>query len=77
MIKIQVTEKRTQDAPCKECFNRHLGCHGNCTEYKKYRAQIDAVNKKKQAYINKDIEIKLYKKELHEKRRKHVKRRSE
>ena len=27
-------------APCKDCKDRHIGCHGTCDRYKKYRSKI-------------------------------------
>lgn len=35
-------------APCMNCQNRHLGCHGQCEAYKAFRAQRDAANAEKQ-----------------------------
>ena len=32
-------------APCYQCPNREVGCHGKCEKYLAYRAQIDAANK--------------------------------
>lgn len=29
----------------KGCTKRHVGCHGTCDEYKKWRAELDEQNK--------------------------------
>jgi len=26
---------------CKECTNRHIGCHGKCSDYKKWRKEYE------------------------------------
>lgn len=28
--------------PCKDCTVRHIGCHGKCGHYAKYRAATEA-----------------------------------
>lgn len=28
-------------APCKECPERHLHCHGECEKYKEYKEQSE------------------------------------
>lgn len=33
-------------APCKDCHDRTVGCHGKCEKYLAYRAELDAINKK-------------------------------
>jgi len=30
-------------APCKNCPNRHVGCHSQCDDYKDWRAERDKV----------------------------------
>lgn len=30
------------DAPCKGCADRHVGCHSGCEKYKKFREPFDA-----------------------------------
>lgn len=30
-------------APCKDCPDRQIGCHGQCERYKAFRAARDAV----------------------------------
>ena len=28
--------------PCKDCAERHVGCHGTCESYKDWKAENDA-----------------------------------
>lgn len=28
-------------APCKDCHDRYLGCHGKCPAYQEFRAKKD------------------------------------
>lgn len=28
--------------PCKDCKDRHVGCHGDCERYKQYKAELEA-----------------------------------
>lgn len=30
--------------PCKNCNDRHIGCHSKCEAYKEYTVQVKAVN---------------------------------
>ena len=39
-------------APCKDCAEREVGCHGKCDRYQAYRAEIDA--RKSGIYANAD-----------------------
>lgn len=34
---------RDVKAPCKDCPDRHLACHGSCEKFLKYREQITEV----------------------------------
>lgn len=60
-------------APCKDCPDRHPGCHGQCEAYKAFRAQRDAAIAEKQ----KDADVLNYviMNEERISRRKHVTRR--
>lgn len=31
-------------APCKDCTDRHVGCHGKCENYVKWRAEKDKIH---------------------------------
>lgn len=33
--------------PCKKCSTRHVGCHGKCEKYKKWRSGVDSVIQEK------------------------------
>ena len=33
-------------APCKNCTDRTVGCHGKCEKYMAFRTKLDAVNEK-------------------------------
>lgn len=33
-------------APCKECENRHVGCHGECEAYKTWTEDRKELNRK-------------------------------
>lgn len=39
------------NSPCKNCENRHLGCHGECNKYitfkRKYAIEKSIIRKKK------------------------------
>jgi len=34
------------NAPCKDCEKRHVGCHSDCNNYKKFREYMDDKNDK-------------------------------
>lgn len=34
---------------CKNCNDRHLGCHGTCERYLEDRAKLDEINRVKNA----------------------------
>lgn len=36
--------KRLNENPCKECGDRHVGCHSSCSKYAEWRAAADADN---------------------------------
>ncbi len=31
-------------SPCEACSDRHVGCHCECSEYKMFRQEKDALN---------------------------------
>lgn len=43
-------------APCKDCPDRHLGCHGTCEKYQEYKKRHDeevaALQSEKDAYAD-------------------------
>lgn len=34
-----------EPAPCKDCSDRYLGCHGKCPKYRLWRVKHDSLNK--------------------------------
>jgi len=34
------------DCKCKDCKRRKVGCHSTCVDYKRYRMELDKINKK-------------------------------
>jgi hypothetical protein len=34
------------NAPCKDCFDRHQGCHSKCEKYIAFRKERDELNEK-------------------------------
>ena len=41
------SEVKKMDGPCRRCEERHIGCHGDCLDYKDYRNKIEAINQVK------------------------------
>ena len=41
-------------APCKDCKDRHVGCHGKCEKYLEYKKELQKA--KHQEKIDKKIE---------------------
>ena len=35
-------------APCKDCTDRKLLCHGSCKRYQEYRAKVEAAQRERQ-----------------------------
>ena len=33
--------------PCKDCTDRKLNCHSSCEEYKKSKAEVEEISKKR------------------------------
>ena len=38
------------DCPCRDCAERHIGCHGNCEGYLSWRDRIQAQHSAERAY---------------------------
>ena len=34
-----------ENAPCKNCSDRHIACHGSCDKYKEWKARYQAQQK--------------------------------
>lgn len=41
-------------APCKDCKDRHIGCHGKCEKYLEYKKELQKAKHREK--INKKIE---------------------
>lgn len=39
------------DGPCKDCPDRHIGCHGECEKHKAYCAKLD-VERQRRKLLN-------------------------
>jgi len=35
--------------PCDGCTDRHLACHGSCERYSKFKKELEAVKKRREA----------------------------
>ena len=35
--------------PCKDCKDRYLACHSNCSRYKEWRANLDKLKEENKA----------------------------
>ena len=42
-------------APCKDCKDRHLGCHGECEKYKEFKEYRNKINEKRQEAHKEDV----------------------
>lgn len=38
------------EAPCKDCMERHEGCHGSCVKYMDWKQHLEVVNKEDDIY---------------------------
>lgn len=48
--------------PCKDCTDRHIGCHSECDKYKYWKARLEEVKKAKEEQHKKDEAYFSYKK---------------
>ena len=39
------------DAPCRDCVSREVGCHAGCERYKAYAEQREKVRQNRQDFI--------------------------
>lgn len=46
---------------CKDCAERHVGCHDTCEKYKEFKAKVEREKQLKRAYQEKHGEV-FYKK---------------
>lgn len=40
------------NAPCKDCPDRHIGCHGECEAYQTYNADRERIRASKKTAID-------------------------
>lgn len=40
------------ESPCYGCPDRAIGCHADCTEYKRYRELVDAKNRERMEHAH-------------------------
>lgn len=43
--------------PCKDCTERVLGCHGQCSKYLTYKTQLDACNANRRRILKEEGDI--------------------
>ena len=36
-----MTFKLHEENPCRDCTERHVGCHGKCSKYTEWKAKVD------------------------------------
>lgn len=53
-VKSWEDEKQSLKAPCRDCKERHIACHGICEKYKKWREWRDAIMEAKAAETDLD-----------------------
>jgi len=41
---------RLINSPCKNCTERHMGCHAECEKYRKAREETDAAREKERLH---------------------------
>lgn len=42
-------------APCKNCEERHIGCHSECSSYKEFRSSVDELRAKKREEAERNL----------------------
>jgi hypothetical protein len=52
-------------APCKDCQERHIGCHAECERYIKFKEESAEIEKRRRADVEAWIDFKEYKKSKH------------
>lgn len=40
----------TTDCPCKDCEDRHSGCHGKCQRFAEWRVKVDERREKERRF---------------------------
>lgn len=75
-MSFQFNFKRVNTKPaCKDCTERHVGCHSECAKYKEFKEQLQA---DKEAYFEATREENMYlaymKKQANKRRKKEGKK---
>lgn len=66
--------------PCKDCTDRYVGCHSNCSKYKDWKSECVAqnieINKEKMVngYLKQKCRIRLNRKALQNQQKQTLKR---
>lgn len=50
-------------APCMDCLNRQIGCHGNRELYKHYQTEMRKVKNYIRGYHDKENDMRVYREE--------------
>lgn len=53
---IEVKANKPKDYPCKDCADRHAGCHAECAAYLEAREQNQAANLEARKRIEKQLD---------------------
>lgn len=53
---IEVKANKPKDYPCKDCTDRHAGCHAECAEYLEAREQNQVANLEARKRIEKQLD---------------------
>lgn len=40
---------------CKDCTNRHIGCHGSCVQYAAYKERVAKANQRRNEIVAADV----------------------
>lgn len=50
---------KINDSPCKDCPDRHFGCHSECDSYSEFRKERDlAIKKRLEEYVKYPVKYK-------------------
>lgn len=51
--------------PCKDCPDRHIGCHAKCEKYIKFKEESAEIEKRRKADVQSWLDFKAYTKCKH------------
>ena len=49
-MKIRLDSPIRETPPCKDCTDRHPGCHDKCPRYSEWKANLEKVNEERRKY---------------------------